>query len=44
MMVVMVLATYLLLIGNGDYDDDDIDDGVDDDVKVGVRRDGGGER
>ena len=43
-MVVMVLATYLLLIDHGDYDEDDIDGKVDDDVKVGVRKDGGGER
>ena len=40
-MVVMVSATYFLLIGHADYDDDDK---VDDDVKVGVRKDGGGER
>ena len=36
-MVVMVLALYLLLMMKIDYK-------VDDDVKVGVRKDGGGER
>ena len=43
-MLVMVLATYFLLNGHGDCDDDVLDDKVDDDVKVGVRKDGGGER
>ena len=35
---------YIFVANHGDYDVDDIDDGVDDDVKVGVRKDGGRER
>ena len=35
---------YIFVANHGDYDEDDNDDKVDDDVKVGVRKDGGGER